>query len=116
MIHPGLFKLRAFSTANVASLLFGSAFFVALPANVLFLTGVWHYSILKAGFAITPGPLCSVLIAGPAGKLAGRYGYRTVLVPGTLIFVAAMAYLPAPRPRAWRSGCPPTSPSALAPA
>ena len=28
-----------------------------LLANILFLTGVWGYSILEAGFAVTPGPL-----------------------------------------------------------
>jgi EmrB/QacA subfamily drug resistance transporter len=93
VIHLGLFRSRVFSTANIASLLFGSAFFAALLGNILFLTGAWHYSILKAGFAVTPGPIFAAFVAGPAGRLAGRYGHRLVLVPGALIFAGAMAFL-----------------------
>jgi MFS family permease len=57
-----------------------------LLANVLFLTGVWHYSIIQTGLAVTPGPLMAALAAPPAGRLAGRFGQRAVLLPGTLVF------------------------------
>ena len=52
--------------------------------NVLFLTRVWHYSILRAGLAVSLGPS---IVAGTAprfGKLAGRVGQRRLLVPGWL--------------------------------
>jgi hypothetical protein len=38
--------------------------------NVLFLTGVWHYSILRAGMAISVGPLIVAITAPLFGKLA----------------------------------------------
>ena len=52
--------------------------------NVLFLTGVWRYSVLQAGLALTPGPLVAVLVAPPASRLVLRIGHRPVLVAGGL--------------------------------
>jgi len=45
-----------------------------LLAGVLFLTGVWDYSILKAGLALAPGPLMAAASAAPAGRLTPRFG------------------------------------------
>jgi MFS family permease len=56
----------------------------------LFLTGVWHYSIMRAGLAVTPGPLVVAIVAGPAGKLASRIGFRSVLAAGALCFAAGL--------------------------
>ena len=51
--------------------------------NVLFLTGVWRYSVLQAGLALTPRPGSSpVAVAGPTSRLAQRIGPRPVLVAG----------------------------------
>jgi len=57
----------------------------------LFLTGVWHYSIMRAGLAVTPGPLVVAVVAGPAGKLASRIGFRPVLVAGAASFALGLA-------------------------
>jgi EmrB/QacA subfamily drug resistance transporter len=81
-----LFRVRYFSVANTGTVLFSAAFYALLLANVLFLTGVWHYTILQTGLGVTPGPLMAALTAPPAGRLAGRFGQRAVLVPGTLVF------------------------------
>ncbi|HEY5104663.1 MAG TPA: MFS transporter, partial [Acidimicrobiales bacterium] len=74
-----LFRARSFSVANSAALLYSMGFFAMLLGNILFLTSVWHYSILDAGLAVTPGPLVVATISGSAGKLAGIYGFRRVL-------------------------------------
>ena len=58
-------------------------------SNILFLTGVWHYSILKAGFAVTPGPLMAAASSAVAGRIADRFGQRVVAVPGGLLFARA---------------------------
>jgi EmrB/QacA subfamily drug resistance transporter len=81
-----LFRVRSFAVANVASILFATAFSAMLLSSVLFLTGVWHYSILEAGLAVSPGPLCAAVFAPVAGRLADRFGHRAVLVPGALVF------------------------------
>ena len=90
VIPLALFRVRSFSVANVAVVSFGAAFAAMLLAGVLFLTGVWHYSILRTGLAVMPGPLMAAVFAPVAGRLADRFGHRVVLVPGALIFGAAM--------------------------
>jgi EmrB/QacA subfamily drug resistance transporter len=88
VIELGLFRARSFAVANVGMLVFSSAFYALLLANVLFLTQIWGYSILEAGFAVTPGPLMAALTAPIAGRLADRFGQRVVALPGALLFAA----------------------------
>ena len=66
--------------------MFGIGFFALLLCNVLFLTTVWHYSVLGAGAALTPGPISAAAMAPLAGRLADRFGQRAIAVPGTLLF------------------------------
>jgi NTE family protein len=58
----------------------------------LFLTSVWHFSILEAGLAVTPGPLVVACVSGPAGKLAGKYGFRRVMMLGFTVFTAGLLW------------------------
>ena len=77
-----------FRTVNVAS----AGFYGYTLTNVLFLTGVWHYSVLKAGLSLTPGPFVAAAVAGPASKLVYRFGHRPVLVAGGLIWGGAVLW------------------------
>jgi len=77
-----LFADRSFVTANIATFVYAAGFFAMLLGNILFLTSVWHYSIMQAGLAVTPGPLVVAMVAGPAGKLSGRVGFRPILAAG----------------------------------
>jgi len=81
-----LFKVRSFSVAVSGTFLFSLAFYALLLCNILFLTTVWHYSVLKAGFAVTPGPLLAALSASVSGRFADRHGQRVLAVPGPLVF------------------------------
>ncbi|MGP8008674.1 MAG: MFS transporter [Acidimicrobiales bacterium] len=96
-----LFRSRSFSVANTMALLYSMGFFAMLLGNILFLTSVWHYSILRAGLAITPGPLVVAVVSGPAGKLAGRYGFRRVLLVGFCVFTLGLLWY------VWRVGLTP---------
>ena len=87
-----LFRARSFSVANAATLLYAMGFFAMLLGNILFLTGVWHYSILKAGLAITPSPLVVAAVAGPAGRMAARFGFRKVLLAGTSLLAGGLCW------------------------
>ncbi|HEY5111393.1 MAG TPA: DHA2 family efflux MFS transporter permease subunit [Acidimicrobiales bacterium] len=87
-----LFKARTFSVANSAMLLYAMGFFAMLLGNILFLTSVWHFSILDAGLAVTPGPLIVATISGPAGKLAAKYGFRRVLMVGFSVFTLGLLW------------------------
>ena len=92
VLDLGLFRHRSFSVANAATVVYAMGFFAMLLGNILFLTGVWHYSILRAGLAVTPGPLVVAVVSGPAGRLASRYGFRRVLMPGFVVFAAGLAW------------------------
>ena len=87
-----LFRSRSFSVANAATFLYAMGFFAMLLGNILFLTSVWHYTILKAGLAVTPGPLVVAVVSGPAGRMAARFGFRRVLLVGFVVFVAGLTW------------------------
>jgi EmrB/QacA subfamily drug resistance transporter len=91
VIELGLFRARSFAVANAGMFAFSTAFYALLLCNVLFLTQVWGYSILTAGFAVTPGPLTAALFAPVGGRLADRYGQRVVALPGGLLFATGCA-------------------------
>ncbi len=92
VLDLALFKARSFSVANAATLLYAMAFFAMLLGNILFLTSVWHYPILQAGLAVTPGPLVVALVSGLAGRAASRVGFRRVLLAGFTIFVCGLVW------------------------
>jgi EmrB/QacA subfamily drug resistance transporter len=88
VIELSLFRVRSFAVANAGGFVFALGFYALLLCNVLFLTGVWGYSILKAGIALTPGPLMAAVAAPLGGRLSDRFGQRAVAIPGGLIFAA----------------------------
>jgi EmrB/QacA subfamily drug resistance transporter len=88
VLELSLFRVRSFSVANAGLFVFALGFYALLLCNVLFLTGVWHYSIVRAGVALTPGPLAAALFAPIGGGLSDRFGQRVVAVPGGLAFAA----------------------------
>jgi EmrB/QacA subfamily drug resistance transporter len=91
VIELGLFRARSFAVANAGMFAFSTAFYALLLCNVLFLTGAWGYSILEAGFAVTPGPLMAAATAPLGGRLSDRFGQRLVALPGALLFAAGCA-------------------------
>src|SRR6266511_2513808 len=91
IVELSLFRVRSFAVAGAGVLVFALGFFALLLANVLFLTSVWHYSVLRAGVALTPGPLMAALAAPIGGRLSDRFGQRVVAVPGGLLFAAGAA-------------------------
>jgi EmrB/QacA subfamily drug resistance transporter len=92
VIEASLFRVRSFAVANAGMLFFSAAFYALLLANVLFLTEVWGWSILKAGVAITPAPTMAALSAPVGGLLSDRFGQRVVAIPGALLFAAGCAW------------------------
>jgi NTE family protein len=92
VIDLTLLRIRSFALSNGVTIVMASGFYAYTLCNVLFLTGVWRYSILTAGLALTPGPLTAMVVAGPASWAVERLGHRAIAVPGTLIWAAGMAY------------------------
>ncbi len=87
-----LFKARNFSWGNLTMLVFGVAFSAMFFSSILFLTQVWHWSIIKAGLGVAPGPAIVAFVAPRMGKLAGRIGQRPILLVGGLIYACGGLY------------------------
>jgi EmrB/QacA subfamily drug resistance transporter len=86
VLELDLFRAPAFSMASAATLLFFAGFAALLVGGILFLTDVWHYSVLKAGFSFAPGPATAALVAPFSGRLADRFGPAWIGAPGGLLF------------------------------
>lgn len=85
-VNMDLFRVPNFSWGNAASLAFGIAFTAMFFSSILFLTNVWGYSILRAGFAVAPGPALVALLAPKFGSMAGTIGQRPLLLAGGVTF------------------------------
>jgi EmrB/QacA subfamily drug resistance transporter len=87
VVELSMLRVRSFSGAFSASVLYYAGFGAWLLNLVEFLTGPWHYSAIRAGLAIAPGPLFVLPFARiVAPRLAVRIGGAgRVAVLGALI-------------------------------
>jgi EmrB/QacA subfamily drug resistance transporter len=93
LLDLGLFRVNGFRWANLGMAAFSVGFTMMFFSNIQLLTGVWHFSVARAGAAISPGPAIVAVIAPFAGRLAGRYGQRQLLLPGGLVYGAGSLWL-----------------------
>jgi len=89
LVDLRLFKHRTYTFVNLATLAFGTAFSMMFFAFFFYMTEVWHYTLPRAGLAITPGPLLVIPFAVMSGRLAARLGHRPFLVGGGLIYACS---------------------------
>jgi EmrB/QacA subfamily drug resistance transporter len=93
VIELPLLRVRSFALANLAAMVFFAGFGAMLLSGVLLLTELWGYSALKAGLALSPGPLMAAVFAVPSGRLGGKIGQRPIAVAGGLTFAAGYVYI-----------------------
>ena len=78
--HPlldlNLFRIRSFSVASVAQVLFTGSTFGWLVLMPSFFVGVWGWSPLAAGFGLAPSAAISAVLSPLAGRAADRIGHR----------------------------------------
>jgi hypothetical protein len=91
-LNLDLFRIPNFAWGNLAMLVFGTAFSALFFGSILFLTQVWGWSILEAGFGVAPGPAMVALAAPRLGRLAGTIGQRPILIVGGLLFAGTGLY------------------------
>ncbi|HEX9528949.1 MAG TPA: MFS transporter [Streptosporangiaceae bacterium] len=90
--EPALFRSREFTAAAVALFLFFIAFAAWLLITVLFLQDVCHYSAVRGGLAIAPGPLTAAVFAVNSGRIASRVDRAAPAITGTLLIAASAGY------------------------
>ncbi|SHF80832.1 drug resistance transporter, EmrB/QacA subfamily [Jatrophihabitans endophyticus] len=85
VVEPALVRVPAFAWANVTALLFAVPFAAALLTNILWMQQVWHYSAIRTGFAVAPGPLLVPVFAAVAHRLAARVPVGRLVSLGCLL-------------------------------
>lgn len=88
-----LFRNRTFAVANLGSLLFSITFYGTVISWVLFMTDVWHYSLLTTGLTFIPGALIGAAVGGPAGEFAEKHGPRGIAITGALVSTLGLALI-----------------------
>lgn len=87
-----LLKARRFNLANVSHATVIAGFSGYTLVNVLFLSGVWHYSALQVGGALSPGPIIATVVGLRSPHLVKRFGFPGVLVPGGFLWSVGVAW------------------------
>ena len=91
VVDPAMLRVRSFAMANVAAILFSAAFGAMLLSNVLFMTGVWQESILRAGLQLAPGPALAAITAVASSRLTNRVGQSRLAGLGCSLFALGIA-------------------------
>jgi EmrB/QacA subfamily drug resistance transporter len=86
VIEPVLLRVGTFVWSNVTMVAFTVAFAANLLANILWLQQVWHYSALRTGLAIVPGPLMVPLFAALAHRASRKMPAGWIVAAGSGLF------------------------------
>ncbi|MGW5611111.1 MFS transporter [Streptomyces sp. NPDC003753] len=87
-----LLRLSRFGAANSGSLVFGVAFAIMLLSNVLWCQEVWHWSALRTGVALVPGPALVPVVTLLTARAAQRFGHGPLVAAGGLLFTGGMVW------------------------
>lgn len=90
VLDPTLLRQRPFLVANLATLVAGMGMYAYLLNHILWLSYVWDYSLLQAGFAVAPSALMTAVSAAILGGVAQRVGYRVVALGGAVVWALGL--------------------------
>ena len=93
MVPMRFFRKRAFSAANLTSLLMSFGMFGAIFLLAQFFQVVQGYSPLEAGIRTLPWTAMPILVAPIAGILSDRIGARPLIVAGMALMAGGMAWI-----------------------
>jgi len=92
VIELHLLRRPVFATATAANVLFGTAFGAMLLLVTLWCQDVWHWSALRTGLGVAPGPLLVPFWSIAAGPLARKVGPGPVAAVGCVIYAAGCVF------------------------
>ncbi|MEO6703771.1 MAG: DHA2 family efflux MFS transporter permease subunit [Jatrophihabitantaceae bacterium] len=97
-VHPhplfelSLFSVRGFGIANAATFVFSVGFSIMLLSNVLWCQQLWHYSALRTGLAMVPGPALVPIVTVLSARAVQRWGAAPAAMLGSALFAASMLW------------------------
>jgi EmrB/QacA subfamily drug resistance transporter len=86
VVDISVFRTGSFRANATAAMVVGAAFWGVYGVLVAFLTRGWGYSVLTAGFLLTPMTFASTLTSFKGGVLMDRHGHRAVMIPAAACF------------------------------
>jgi EmrB/QacA subfamily drug resistance transporter len=92
VLETSMLRNRDFAVASLLTLLISAALGAFLLSAVLWVQDAWHWSALRTGLAIAPGPVLVPVWSAVAGKLIRRFGPGPVVMLGCLAFAAALGW------------------------
>ena len=90
VIELSLLRVRTFAWSNATAVLFNLAFGASLLAMVLWLQDVWHYSAIRTGLAVAPGPLMVPIFTVIAQRLSKKVPAGRLAALGCALFAAGI--------------------------
>ncbi|WP_141955538.1 MFS transporter [Actinoallomurus bryophytorum] len=92
LLELHLLRLPRFGMAGLGTFVFGVAFAIMLLSNVLWCQEVWHWSALRTGVALVPGPALVPIVTALTSRAVRRFGHGPLILVGGLLFAAGMLW------------------------
>ncbi|MDN3357953.1 MFS transporter [Actinomadura sp. DC4] len=92
LLEIHLLRLPRFGVAGGGTFVFGVAFAIMLLSNVLWCQDVWHWSALRTGLALVPGPALVPIVTVLTARAVGRFGHGPLVASGGALFAAGMLW------------------------
>ena len=92
LVPLGLFRIRAFSTINLSTLLIYGVLYANAGFQALFLQGTLGYTPLGASLIGLPTGILLALLSTRVGTLSGRLGVRPFMVAGPLVMAVGLLW------------------------
>jgi len=92
VFERAVLRQRGLVCANALTALGATGYFMYLLSNVLFFTGVWQYSALRAGVAVLPSAAVAAALARPAGCFADKHGHGLPILAGGALWGAGCLF------------------------
>jgi EmrB/QacA subfamily drug resistance transporter len=93
MITQGLIANRQFRSANLGMLFFGAGALGSLLLLSLVFVNLWGYTQLEAALALTPVPLCGLIVWPFVGRAADRRPPGEIAKPALIVMAIGLLWL-----------------------
>jgi EmrB/QacA subfamily drug resistance transporter len=92
MLELTLMRVRRFAVSNAATFVFSVAFAIMLLSNALWCQTVWHWSPIRTGLALAPGPGMVPVVTFASARVVQRRGAGAVAALGSLLFAGGLLW------------------------